>query len=158
MRTFETFTLFGRKFHTQKKKGVRKENHESGKRERGVEEGSSFSLNTPENAVTKLTVPILLEHGTPTISAEIEGMSRSLILDTGANISIMQLGISRSKAQVTTLKPHGVTEDVLGIRGQQSVTFLLNGSEFTHSFLVCSPPLRQLVYRAPISWSVRCQN
>ena len=89
MRTFETFALFGRKVHTQNKKGVRKENHESGKRERGVEEGSSFPLNAPENAVTKLMVPILLEHGTRTISAEREGMSRSLILDTGSNIPIM---------------------------------------------------------------------
>jgi hypothetical protein len=83
-----------------------------------------------------------LEHGTPTISAEIEGMSRSLILDTGSNISIMQPGISRSNVQVTTLEPYGVTGDVLDFRGQQSVTFLLNGSEFTQSFLVCSLPTK----------------
>jgi len=121
---------------------VRKENHESGKRERGVKEDSFFRLNAPENAVTKLTVPILLEQGTPTISAEIEGMTRSLILDTGCNISIMQPGISRSNVQVTTLEPHVVTGDVLDIRGRQSVTFLLNGSEFTHSFLVCSLPTK----------------
>jgi len=132
--------LFGRKVHTQKRKGVRKENHESGKRERGVKE-DTFRLNAPENAVTKLTVPILLEHGTSTTSAEIEGMSRSLILDTGSNISIMQPSISRRNVQVTTLEPYGVTGDVLDIRGQQSVTFLLNGSEFTHS-LVCSLPAK----------------
>jgi len=103
---------------------------------------SSFRVNAPENTVTKLTVPILLEHSTPTISAEIEGMSRSLILDTGSNISIMQRGISRSNQQVTTLEPYGVTGDVLDIRGQQSVTLLLNGSEFTHSFLVRSLPTK----------------
>jgi len=70
-RTFEIFTLLGRKVHTQNKKGVRKEYHESGISERGLKEDSSFRLNAPEIVVTKLTVPILLEHGTPTISAEI---------------------------------------------------------------------------------------
>jgi len=55
-------------------------------------------------------------------------------------MSIMQSGISRISVQVTTLEPYVVTGDVLNIRGQQSVTFLLNGSEFTHSFLVCSLP------------------
>ena len=121
---------------------MRKENHESGKRKRGVKEGSSFRLNAPENAVRKLTVPILLEHGTPTISAEIENMLRSLILDTASNVSIMQRGISRSNVQVTTLEPCGVTRDVRDIRGQQSVTFLLNGIEFTHSFFACSLPTK----------------
>ena len=96
---------------------MRKEN-ESGKHEGGVKEDSSFRLNAPENAVTKLTVPvpILLEHGTPTISAIIEGMPRSLILDTGSNISITQPDISRSNVQVTTQEPYGVTGDVRDIR------------------------------------------
>jgi len=71
--------LFRRNVHTQNRKGVRKENQEARKRERVVKEDSSFRLNAPENAVTKVTVPILLEHGTPNISAEIEGMSWSLI-------------------------------------------------------------------------------
>ena len=119
---------------------MRKENQEARKRERVVKEDSSFRLNAPENAVTKVTVPILLEHGTPNISAEIEGMSRILILNTGSDMSIMQSGISRISVQVTTLEPYVVTGDVLNIRGQQSVTFLLNGSEFTRSFLVCSLP------------------
>jgi len=47
----------------------------------------------------------------------------------------MQPGISRSNVQVITLEPYGVIGDVLDIRGQQSVTFVLNGSELTHSFL-----------------------
>ena len=121
---------------------MRKENHEPRKRERSKRRQLSFRLNAPENAVTKLTVPILLQHGTPTISAEIRGMPRNLILDTGSNISIMQPGISRSNVQVTMPEPYGVTGDVLDIRGQQSVTFLLNGIEFTHSFLVCSLPTK----------------
>ena len=124
-------------------KGVPKENHESGKRKTEVKEDSSFCLNAPENAVMKPVVPILLEHGTPTISVEIEGMSRSPILDTGSKVSIMQPGISRGNVKVTTLEPYGVTGDILDIREQQSVTFLLNGSEFTHSFLICSLPTKE---------------
>jgi len=119
---------------------VRKENRESGKRERGVNDDSSFRLNVSENAVSTHTVPIILEHGTPTISADIEGMSRGLILDTGSNISIMQPGISKSNVQVTTMEPYGVTGDTLDIKGQQTVTFRMNGRRFTHPFLVCSLP------------------
>jgi len=54
----------------------------------------------------------------------------------------MQPDISRSNVQVTTLEPYGVIGDILDISGQQSVTFLLNGSEFTHSFLVYSLPAK----------------
>ena len=129
-----------RKVHTKNEQGVRKENRESGKRERGVNDDSSFRLNVSENAVSTHTVPIILEHGTPTISADIEGMSRGLILDTGSNISIMQPGISKSNVQVTTMEPYGVTEDTLDIKGQQTVSFRMNGRRFTHPFLVCSLP------------------
>ncbi len=58
-----------------------------------MNEDSSFHLNAPDNAVVKSAVCVLLEHGTPTISVEIEGMSRSLILDTGSNVSILQPGV-----------------------------------------------------------------
>jgi hypothetical protein len=107
---------------------------------KSCERYSSFHLSAPETAVGKTKVPILLEHGTPTISVEIEGMSRRLILDTSSNVSILQPGISRGDIRVTTMEPYGVTGDVLDIRGQQSVTFKLNGCEFEHSFLVCSLP------------------
>jgi hypothetical protein len=46
-----------------------------------VNEDSSFHLNAPDSAVVMCTVSILLEHGTPTISLEIEGLSRSLIFE-----------------------------------------------------------------------------
>ena len=68
-------------------------------------------------------------------------MSRSLILDTGSDMSILQPGISKSNVSVTSLVPYGVTGDALDIRGQQTVNVVLNGSEFTHSFLVFSLPI-----------------
>ena len=63
----------------------------------GVEDDSSFHLTTPENAVKELTVPLLLEHGTPSISVEMEGVTRRLILDTGPNISILKPFLLRSR-------------------------------------------------------------
>ena len=111
-----------RKVHTKNDQGVQKEIRESGKREGGVNDDSSFRLNVSENAVSTHTVPIIFEHGTPTISADIDGMSRGLILDTGSNISIMQPTISKSNVQVTTMEPYGVTGDTLDIKGQQSLS------------------------------------
>jgi len=105
-----------------------------------VIENSSLHLNAPENVISH-EVSISMEQGAPTISVEIEGMSRSLIVDTGSTISIFQPGVSRSDVHVTAVEPYGVTWDVLDIRGQQSITFRLNGREFTHS-LVCPLPTK----------------
>jgi hypothetical protein len=38
------------------------------------------------------------------------------------------------------MKLYGVTGDVLDIKGQQSVSFMLDACEFKHTFLVCSLP------------------
>ena len=59
-----------------------------------MNEDSSFHLNAPDNAVLKSAVCVVLKHGTPT-SVEIEGMLRSLILDTSSHVSILQPGVSR---------------------------------------------------------------
>jgi hypothetical protein len=67
-----------------------------------------------------------LESGAPTISVEIEGMTRRLILDTGS-VSIMQPGISTGDVRVTSAKPYGVTGETLDIKGQQFVSFTLEG-------------------------------
>jgi len=119
-----------------------RKNPESGKRVKGVIEDSCLHLNAPENAVSSHKVSISIEHSASTISVEIEGMSRGLILVTGSTISILQPGVSRSEVHVTALEPYGVTGDFLDLRGQQSVTFRLNGREFTHSFLVCLFPTK----------------
>jgi hypothetical protein len=60
-----------------------------------VIENSSLHLITLENAVCRHEVYISMEHGTPTISVEIEGMSRKIIFDTGSTIWILQPGASR---------------------------------------------------------------
>jgi hypothetical protein len=81
-----------------------------------MNEDSFFQLNALENAVEKLKVPILMEHDTPSISVVIEGMLRSLIMETGFNVSVLQPRISRGDLRVTTLEPYGLTGDVIDIR------------------------------------------
>jgi len=81
-----------------------------------------------------------MEQGTPTVRIELEGMQRNLIVHTGSNVSILQPGMSRRDILGTTTRPYGMTGEVLDIMGLQSVTFSLNGHEFTHAFLVCSLP------------------
>jgi len=101
---------------------------------------SSLHLNARKNAVSGHKISTSMEGGEPTISVEIEAMSRSLILDTGS--SILQTFVSRSDVEVTAVKTFGVTRDALDIRGLHSVSFRLNGSELTHSFLLCPLPTK----------------
>ena len=78
--------------------------------------------------------------GTDFTLVDMEGVSKSMILDTVSIVSIMQPGVSKSDFGVTSVKPYRVTGGVLDIKGQQSVSFVLNGREFNHTFLLCSLP------------------
>jgi len=86
------------------------------------------------------SVCVQLELCALTISVEIEGMARRLILDTGFNVSIMQPGLSTGDVIVTLTRPYGVTGETLDIRGQQLVSFTLEGRQYRHPFLVFSLP------------------
>ena len=105
-----------------------------------MSEDSSLHVNTHDKAVMASSSPVLLEHGTPSISVDIEGVARRLILDNGTNASIMQSGISGSAVEVTHIRPCGFTGEVHNIKGQQTVSFVVDGREFSHTFLVCSLP------------------
>ena len=83
----------------------------------------------------------VLEQDTPTVRVEIEGMPRSLIIDTSSIVSILQPGMSRHDVSVTTTRPYDVTGEVLDIKGLRSVIFTLNGRKFTNAFLVCALPV-----------------
>jgi len=107
-----------------------------------VSEGSSLYLYALESAVKSPSAPILMEQGTPTVTAEIERVQRDLILDTGSNISILQPGISRSDIRCTSIKPYGITGVTLVIRGQQNVSFVFDIREFKYSFYICSLPTK----------------
>jgi hypothetical protein len=63
----------------------------SGKLELDGREGSDFHLLFPSNAVAKqLTIPILVDQGTPIVSVKIEEVYRILVIDSG----ILQPGVS----------------------------------------------------------------
>jgi len=123
-----------------RKTGSERECDESGKRVDGVKGGSSFHLSTPDEAAATTPCSILLEQGTPMVSVEIKGLMRSLIIDTGSNVSILQPAVSSRGVRITRTKPHGVTGEALDVKGLQTVTFLLNRREYMHTFLVCSLP------------------
>jgi len=97
-------------------------------------------------------VSVLLEHGTPFVLLELEGVSRDLILDTGSNISILEFGVSRRDISVTSAKSFGVTGEVLDLKGQQTVSFVLGGHEFEHTFYICPLPTDTVGLIAPTSW------
>jgi hypothetical protein len=105
-----------------------------------VKAGSSFRLGSPEKAVTIRSVSVRLEYGAHSVLVNIEGVTRSLILDTGSSVPILQPRVSNSKVKVTSLKPYGVTGEALVIKRRQSVTFELDGREYNHEFLVCALP------------------
>ena len=78
-------------------------NNGPGKRIRGDTADSSLHVGTPENAVNRPTVSLMLEQGAPSVALEIEGRARRLIVDTGSNISILQPGVSRIEIRDSTL-------------------------------------------------------
>ena len=120
--------------------GDKQRNGTFGKRERGVEDDSSHRLTVPEKAVTVSKVTTDMEHGTPIIKADIEGVEWSLIVDTGSDVSILQPGISKASIRNTTLRPYGVSGETLDVKGRQTVSLSLGERKFDHTSLVCPLP------------------
>jgi len=96
---------------------------------RDVEDESSYRLTVPEKAVTVKRVTTEMEHGTPAIKADIEGVERSLIIDTGSDVSILRPGISNANIRGTTLRPYGVTGENFEVKGRQTVSLGLGDLE-----------------------------
>jgi len=79
-------------------------------------------------------------HGTPGIKADIDGVQRSLIIDTDPDVSILKPGISSANIRVTTLRPYGVTGENLQMKSRQTFSLGLGDRNFDHKFLVCPLP------------------
>ena len=101
---------------------------------RGVEDDNSHRLTVPEKAVTVKKVKTAMEHGTPAIKADIEGVERSLFIDTVSDVSILKPGILNANNRDTTLRPYGVTGETLDVKGRQTVSLGLGGRKFDHTF------------------------
>jgi hypothetical protein len=84
---------------------------------RGVQDDSSHRHPVPEKAVTVKKVTTAMEHGTPAIKADIEGVERSLIIDTGSDVSILKPGISNANIRDTALR--SLWGDRSNIRGER---------------------------------------
>jgi len=53
----------------------------------------------PKSAVTVKSVVVSIEHGTPSIREDIEGVNGSLIIDTDSNVSVLQPVVSNNKVR-----------------------------------------------------------
>jgi hypothetical protein len=74
------------------------------------------------------------------LSVDMDGVSGSMILDTGSDVSLVQPGLVRGAVETSPLKPYGVTRETFVVLGQQTVCFTIGKIEFKHTFLVCSLP------------------
>jgi hypothetical protein len=73
-------------------------------------------------------------HTAPIIRVNMNGHTRTFLLDTGNSLSLIQPGISPvllTRAEVT---PYGFTGDQLNIKGEQDLRFQINGQMYCHSF------------------------
>ena len=77
-------------------------------------------------------------NGAPVVRSIIEGRPRVILVDTGSSISLIQPGVSASKLNQAVVTPLGVTGDELQVKGDQRVTFTVNGEEFVHVSCVCT--------------------
>jgi len=48
-------------------------------------------------------------------------------------VSILQPGVSNTSTRSTTLRPYGVTEENLDVKGRQTVSLGLVGRKFDHT-------------------------
>jgi hypothetical protein len=104
-----------------------------------VKRGSSFHLSAPDDAAAITQFSILLEQGSPTVSVEIEGFSRSLIIERLERFDTAVCSIKpwRESRRDQTARRNG---EALDVKGLQTVTLSLTRREYTHTFLVCSHP------------------
>ena len=75
-------------------------------------------------------------NGAPTVRVRIAGFPRTVIVDTGASISLIQPGVGTSEVRCSSITPFALTGNKLHVEGEQRVSFNLNGETYTHDFCV----------------------
>jgi hypothetical protein len=102
---------------------------------------SYFYLAKSQHAVKSIhSVPLEMDHGTPTIQVRIQRVLRTIIIDSGSCCSILQPGTTDSSLHNTDRGPFGVTGDLLEVMGEQNITFFLDNVQYHHTFIVCELP------------------
>jgi hypothetical protein len=79
----------------------RRNDRDTGRRERKGSGDSAFHVLVPENVDDYLVVPVQSRFGTPTVEVEIAGTQREFVLDTGSGMSLIQLGVYSSEVKPT---------------------------------------------------------
>jgi hypothetical protein len=85
-------------------------------------------------------MPLLPKEGPPSVSVEIKGRAKRLIIDTVSKVSILQAGLSNSEIWDSPLKAFGVTGEDLGMQRQKLVTLGLGYKEIENTFVVSPLP------------------
>jgi hypothetical protein len=128
--------------------GTRKRNPQKGSR--SAQETAKFKLACDggkdydrhlffcEKVVTFHAVRIDTLHTAPIIRVNMDGHTRTFLLDTGSSLSLIQPGISSVKLTRAEVTPYGVTGDQLNIKGEQDLRFQINGQMYSLSFCVCA--------------------
>jgi hypothetical protein len=81
-----------------------------------------------------------MDHTTPTVLVQIQGVKRTLILNSGSCCSIIQPGVADEPIGCTDFAPFGVTGKNLEEKGEQTIKFLMGSVTFNHNFVVCKLP------------------
>jgi hypothetical protein len=76
-------------------------------------------------------------NGAPIVRAVIGRRPRTVLVDTGSSISLIQPGVCTSEINRASVTPFGVTGDELRVKGEQRVIITINGETYNHEFCVC---------------------
>jgi len=76
-------------------------------------------------------------NGAPIVLAVTGGRPRTVLLDTGSSISLIQPGVCTSEITRASVTPFEVTGDELRVKGEQRVIIIINGETYNHEFCVC---------------------
>jgi predicted aspartyl protease len=76
-------------------------------------------------------------NGAPIVRAVIGGRPRTVLIDTGSSISLIQPVICSTEITRANVTPYGVTGKELHVKGEQLVIVTVNGETYIHAFCVC---------------------
>jgi RNase H-like domain found in reverse transcriptase/Reverse transcriptase (RNA-dependent DNA polymerase)/Integrase zinc binding domain/Integrase core domain len=78
------------------------------------------------------------------VTGEIEGVVGQIIIDTGAQVSLLSKGVSANKLKELSIKVKGINGGLLKIYGSQTVNLTLGSCNIATDMLVCDLPPKYL--------------
>jgi hypothetical protein len=99
-------------------------------------DGSARQLYLTKDAACSKESQIDYLNSAPIVREVIDGLHRTILLDTGSNLSLIQPGVRALKINRASVTLFGVTGDELREKGEQLVTFTINEETYGHEFYV----------------------